>query len=63
MSIPERSRYGLGVSVALQGFDAPPLWTHGEQHALHVRDDEALRIEAARVRMQQERDAEKGDAQ
>ena len=55
--IPERSRYGMGAALGLPGFDAPRAWTHGEQHALHVRDDEAMRIEAAKVRLQQERDA------
>ena len=56
-AIPERSRQGMGAALGLDGFIQPALWTHGEQHELLVRDLESERIEAARVRLQQERDA------
>ena len=60
-AIPERNRTGMGAAIGLPGFDVPPLWHHGEQHELLVEDVEAKRIEAARLRLQQERDAKAGE--
>jgi hypothetical protein len=55
--IPERSRTGMGAALGLLGFDLPRPYVYGEAKAMLVEDLERRRIDDARVRAQQERDA------